>query len=126
MEKHYNGNMSKTNGYVYLQKPAPATILDSVTVPCTDSIHFHSIQRHQNPEWASDVKCNLYVDDIKSNFVYVWPPFSFEFLKSQFDKAFNYVTNLILIVLILRISGFSYDGYFIFKPPTEKASCFAS
>jgi len=49
----------------------PATVLECVKVPSLESIHSHKIIRHKNPEWASDLKCNLVIDDIKSNFVYV-------------------------------------------------------
>ncbi|OXA50789.1 Presequence protease 2, chloroplastic/mitochondrial [Folsomia candida] len=51
--------------------PAPASVLEQVSVPCADSIHFHTITRYANPDWADQLKCNFYMDDIKSNFVYV-------------------------------------------------------
>lgn len=56
---------------VILQTPAPASVLEQVSVPCADSIHFHTITRYANPDWADQLKCNFYMDDIKSNFVYV-------------------------------------------------------
>lgn len=52
-------------------REVPASFLEKISVPCTKSIYFHKISRHQNPEWAQDFKANLYLDDINSNFVYV-------------------------------------------------------
>lgn len=87
--------------------PAPSNILEQVTVPCTQSIYYHKIKRHQNPEWASDVKCNLYVDDIKSNFVYISVLMDTTSLTLQQRKYLALLRELIVESPILQDDGSS-------------------
>ncbi|CAG7825781.1 unnamed protein product [Allacma fusca] len=51
--------------------PVPMSFISKIQTPSIDSITFHDITRHDNPDFANDVKCNFYLDDIHSNFVYL-------------------------------------------------------
>ncbi|ODM95123.1 hypothetical protein Ocin01_11555 [Orchesella cincta] len=55
----------------YLERPHPPELLDKFRLPSMESIGFIKILRQDNPDWAKDTLCNLYVDDINSNNVFI-------------------------------------------------------
>ncbi|ODM95980.1 hypothetical protein Ocin01_10706 [Orchesella cincta] len=54
-----------------LARCPPLETISRFNLPSSNSIGFIRILRQDNPVWANETLCNLYVDDIKSNFVYL-------------------------------------------------------
>lgn len=51
-----------------LNRSPPLEYLNKYPLPSVDSVGMMTILRQDNPLWASDTLCNLYVDDINSNY----------------------------------------------------------
>ncbi|CAL8101747.1 unnamed protein product [Orchesella dallaii] len=54
-----------------LSRCPPLETINRFNLPPSKSIGLTRILRQDNPVWANETLCNLYVDDIKSNFVYL-------------------------------------------------------
>lgn len=54
-----------------LNRSPPLEYLNKYPLPSSDSIGLITVLRQDNPLWASDTVCNLFVDDINSNYAYL-------------------------------------------------------
>lgn len=53
------------------KEPIPQEVLAGIPVPPLSAVSFHNIKRQWNPDFSKDFDCNVIIDDISSNFVYV-------------------------------------------------------